>query len=811
MIREHTVPPVCRATVEIDRGAGLICLREPRVFGRDGAVHCERFLRRVFAVEGVDSVAIDTVTSSATIKVSRERFDELMCSVARAIRGEGAELPPGSLPSQAKGSRYQIQRIGRRLTSWNVREDGRGRIQLRHHLLRGDRVKARRAARAVSLVPGVTSAIDSPWTASVFLDFHPDLVDQDLVIHLAEQALADADSPSSRPAAGDRARYAIANSNLGLAALADLGVPPFAAATAILLVGCNLKTLGEAGTQIRQGRLGLPVVYTLIILGTLASGRFLACAIMMWMFVYWKRRELDEVSTEHQLLLEGHVSAPCMARLSDHGPERAVPCAQLRPGQRIVVKTGDVVPADGRVVAGEGVVDERCISGIDGAARKRPGAWALAGSLVLFGQFQIEVQRKGQDTRAAAIRRALASAVARAASGSEPLDRDHLAKRAVAPTLATAGLGLALGDVSTAVAILRPDYATGPALAGSLLAIGDVAQCLSKGVVVRDPGALDRLVESDLLVIADHAGLECQNLSVAAIDARSSEVDDLIQLAASIGRFAGGHRGAALAAACRERNLPLLNLAPIDLNGGIAVRYGGRFVRLRDLDEVSDDGPLSIEIEGRPVATIYFRCSGELAAARPIERLKRDRGLRVVLATPRAEPDAALLARRLGADVYRADVTNGSLDEYLRQCRAQGARIAVVGADRLLRDAATAAHVTIGTLDDGEVGDSRLPIVLLEPSVARLVDVWDVASARAGRTRESQRLTLLPNVVCVAGALFLGFTSLATVVISNLGTYGTFSVAARHLRRSQRIGRQWDRPLSLVSGGLPHATYHVGR
>ncbi len=179
------------------------------------------------------------------------------------------------------------------------------------------------------------------------------------MIHLAEEALVDPDFPPSGLTPAAQARYAIANANLGLATLADLGVAPFAPISAVLLVGTNLKTFAQAGGQIRRKELGLPVLYTSIVVGTLVSGQFLASAIMMWMFVYWRRREFDEVLTERQLLLEDHVAQPLQARKSAGGREVTVSCAQLRVGDRVVVKTGDVVPADGRVVAGEGVVDER--------------------------------------------------------------------------------------------------------------------------------------------------------------------------------------------------------------------------------------------------------------------------------------------------------------------------------------------------------------------------------------------------------------------------------------------------------------------
>ncbi len=63
------------------------------------------------------------------------------------------------------------------------------------------------------------------------------------------------------------------------------------------------------------------------------------------------------------------------------------------------------------------------------------------------------------------------------------------------------------------------------------------------------PRALDRLAQVDLLVVVDHPGIERPELRMAAIDTRSSEIDGLIQLAASIGRHLSGERGPALAAA----------------------------------------------------------------------------------------------------------------------------------------------------------------------------------------------------------------------------------------------------------------------
>jgi Cu2+-exporting ATPase len=208
-----------------------------------------------------------------------------------------------------------------------------------------------------------------------------------------------------------------------------------------------------------------------------------------------------------------------------------------------------------------------------------------------------------------------------------------------------------------------------------------------------------------------------------------------------------------------------------------------------------------MEIDGSHVATIYFRESNDLAAAKHVERLRIDRGLHVMLATQRAEADAARLAREVGADGYQSGLANGSLAQYLRECRARGQRVAIVGPDRVVADAAAEAHVTIGVVEDADAEACRSQISLLEPGLCRLIDVWEVAASRSARTREARHFTLVPNVLCVAGAFFLGFTSLVAVIVSNVGTFGSYWFAAEQIRRSHRIGQSRNRPLSFLARG----------
>jgi Cu2+-exporting ATPase len=232
---------------------------------------------------------------------------------------------------------------------------------------------------------------------------------------------------------------------------------------AVLLVGTNLRTFRSAWLRVLGG-IRLPVLYTVLVVATLASGQFLARALMVWLAAPASRPELTAerggcLGIDRALLFFFFLSVEASS---------AGACRPARPGDRVVVRADETFPADGRVIGGEGIVDERSVRGLEGASRKRTGDAVLAGSTVLAGTVRVEVTKPGDRTRASSIVRDLVAATSPAIGPMCPTPRAEVfAEQAVGPTLATAGIGLLVGDLTTFIAIsgLTSD---GSGLAGPL-------------------------------------------------------------------------------------------------------------------------------------------------------------------------------------------------------------------------------------------------------------------------------------------------------------------------------------------------------
>ena len=80
-----------------------------------------------------------------------------------------------------------------------------------------------------------------------------------------------------------------------LAVTGEVAAPVLLPACAILLVGSNIATFRAAGRELLRGQLGLPVLYTSIVVATLASGQFIASAAMSWMLMFWRHKSRDEL------------------------------------------------------------------------------------------------------------------------------------------------------------------------------------------------------------------------------------------------------------------------------------------------------------------------------------------------------------------------------------------------------------------------------------------------------------------------------------------------------------------------------------
>jgi cation transport ATPase len=146
------------------------------------------------------------------------------------------------------------------------------------------------------------------------------------------------------------------------------------------------------------------------------------------------------------------------------------------------------------------------------------------------------------------------------------------------------------------------------------------------------------------------------------------------------------------------------------------------------------------------------------------------------------------LTAALGADFHVGVQSPNDRIRLLQYCRQQGFKVAYVGDCRIDPRIAAEAHVAISLVQDGisDLDNDPAAIRFLLPRLSKLNQLWDIASIHQRRLEVAQRYAVIPNLLCVAGAFVWGFTSLASVVVTNLGTFSVYRRTAASIRSLER-------------------------
>jgi cation transport ATPase len=541
------------------------------------------------------------------------------------------------------------------------------------------------------------------------------------------------------------------------------------------------------------------------------------------MLVLWKGQYQLQLARARRRLLGEIIQQQRFVRLEAAGGlEVEVPAERVAKGDVILASAGEKLCFDGRIIKGHGLFDERFVRGAIGMTRKGPDEAVYAGSIVLSGDFQVEACGGRPQTRAAILARAALTAAKHQLGIKTPtLKGENFASRAVGPTLAAAGLGLTMGGVPMAMAILDTDYASGPGLAYPLETMQALSVCYQQGIVVRDPEAVNGLATADVLFLDHHAALESLEPEVASVRVFPGHTEfQVLRYAASALRDLDDERAGALRAACRSRRITLLDRIPTSYGTDVTLVHQKQVIKVGNLggqgpgtyESASRRGEpqsklidsLMVGVNGQIAGLIDFRHSSQLVASSALQELRENvqYPLAIGLISQSTEARVRQLATRLGVDFYHGGLTTDDLAQLIRGCRKRGLKVAYAGECLKRVPAAKEADVAISldvygleNLDSNPAG-----IVLLQPDLARLGVLYEVTRIHRRHLLVAQGSAWIPNLFCVAGAFFLGFSSLMTVAITNLGTYSTYARTSGAIRRlEQQLARISRRRVSRIA------------
>jgi len=491
-----------------------------------------------------------------------------------------------------------------------------------------------------------------------------------------------------------------------------------------------------------------------------------------------------------------HGLTPARARLVAADGVREVPSEALLPGMRAEVRHGDTVPADGRVVSGEGVLDLSLLTGETRAHPVAGGDPVWAGSTNRGGTLVLEVERAGEDTRLGRILRD----VERGASRRAPLVRaaDRLAGAFVVGVLALAGLTWALwrtrdpsGALDHAIALLIVTCPCALALATPLAVTVAIGRAARAGILVKGGDTLEALARPSTLLL-DKTGTLTEGRPVL-LDWEGP--DDVRAAVLALERHASHPLAAAFTAAwpgVEPLEASEVRVGPSGVEGRVgphAVAVGApAWVRARaGADGRAPGGataaaartPVWVAVDGRIVARAGFGDPVRADAAATLARL-RAAGWRLRLLSGDAAEVVDAVGEALGfAPGERRGAASPEDKRAEVERRLREGRVVMVGDG--VNDAAAIAHATVGVGVRGgaEASLAAADVYLAREGLAPLGELLDGARRTFGVIRAGLVGSLVWNVVGAALAMAGLVTPLVAAVAMPLSSLTVVALAWR--------------------------------
>lgn len=251
--------------------------------GWQGFVDC---LARMAEVRGIE---IDRQRGSAIVRFDKAhgRPETLLERMSAALATPAAAIERASVAALdehfAGRRRIRLYRRGIGFSSWEIVHELPGRLRVRDVGLRGRTDMVRQLELELHTLPGVHTVTASPTTGSVLVRFDPAAIDREGLLAALDDAVRSSGQIAAARAMPERASFTLANTTLVLATVGEFFFPAVLPVSAILLVAGNLSNFRAAATDLRERRMGLPLLQTSIVAGTLVTGSFIASSLMSWL------------------------------------------------------------------------------------------------------------------------------------------------------------------------------------------------------------------------------------------------------------------------------------------------------------------------------------------------------------------------------------------------------------------------------------------------------------------------------------------------------------------------------------------------
>ena len=477
----------------------------------------------------------------------------------------------------------------------------------------------------------------------------------------------------------------------------------------------------------------------------------LATLIDIMLLGHWI--EMRAVANASNALEELAKLMPNTAHLFKDGEVVEVDVSELKSGDKILIKPGEKIPADGNIVKGTSHVNESMLTGESKPAEKGEGDKLIGGSINGDGSIEVEVKNIGKDSYLSKVIGMVEKAQESKSRTQNLTDRAAFWLTIIALTVGFATLFIwysITGDFSYAIArmatvmVITCPHALG--LAMPLVVATSTAQSAKNGLLIRNRTQFENSRKIDTVVFDKTGTLTQGNFGVNFVEIFDEKYNEekVIEIAATL----EGNSEHPIATGIMKKQEEM-GLSPLEMNDfqaikgkGVEGKIDGKHILVvspgylkennfkvpRDLPEHGLSTDVFLIIDDKLIAAIGLSDKIREESYNAIKRL-REEGIKTWMLTGDNENTAKQVSEELGMDGYFAEVLPDQKQEKIKELQAEGGFVAMTGDG--VNDAPALAQADVGiAIGSGtDVAAETADIILVNSNPEDVVSLIDFGKA----------------------------------------------------------------------------------
>lgn len=514
---------------------------------------------------------------------------------------------------------------------------------------------------------------------------------------------------------------------------------------------------------------------------------------------YIKRKSYDNLA--HSLLNTEEV----VNVLTDSGQEIQVQTKNLKQGDRVICRIGCVIPADGTVVSGLAMVNQSSMTGEALAVEKKEGSGVFASTIVEDGEIVVSVKSAGKETRINQIVSLIDNSQALKAASQVNAERiaNHLVKYNF---LLAAGTYFATGNFSKAMSTLLVDYSCAMKLSAPICVLSAMRDSAQNGIIVKGGKFLELISEVDTFVFDKTGTLTEATPKVSRIiPLGGRNENEVLKMAACLEEHFPHSLARAVVLEAQNRNLiheEEHTKVEYVLAHGVASSINGKKLRIGSAHFIFDDEKIPLTSEAQNYidelgetgdSILYFSEGEELAgliaikdfirqdSVEAIKLLKQAGVKNIVMITGDGEKTAQAVAREAGITEFYAQTLPDQKVAYVKQMKAEGRTVAMVGDGINDAPALSAADIGIAMGKASSIAGQTADIMLPDDGLSSLPKLMKIGRNLKRRIKGNNDAIIGVNSMLILGGLANIISPSLAALLHNASTVAISMSAMRRI------------------------------